>query len=56
MMHALGILTTSCIGIDITQACTVIATIHHLTTMNNECCKRVLANASRHVFAFAQKY
>ncbi len=22
----------------------------------NECCKRALANASRHVFAFAQKY
>ncbi len=24
--------------------------------MYNECCKRALANASRHVFAFAQKY
>ena len=25
-------------------------------TKLTECCKRALANASRHVFAFAQKY
>ena len=30
--------------------------LHELDTGLNECCKCVLANGSRHVFAFAQKY
>ncbi len=38
------------------KVCNLYNVMLFMQLLCHECCKRALANASRHVFAFAQKY